>query len=43
MLNAMTENENEYHDLRRRSQKKDGNINETFASVFHHNIDGASG
>ena len=34
----MMENENKYHDLRPRSQRKDGNISETFASFFHHSI-----
>ena len=38
MLNAMTTNENKYHDLQPRSQRKGGNITKTFAFVFHHSI-----
>ena len=34
MLNTMTEDENKYHDLRPRSQRKNGNISKTFAFFF---------
>ena len=34
MLNTMMENESKYHDLR----KKDGNISEISAFVYHHII-----
>ena len=34
MLNTMTENENEYHDLWPRPQGQNGNISETFAFIF---------
>ena len=34
MLKSMRENENKCRDLRKRSQKKDGNISKTFAFVF---------
>ena len=36
VLNTLMESENKYHDLR--PQKKDGNISETFAFVFHYSI-----
>ena len=38
MLNTMMENENKHYNLLQRSQRKDGNMNETFAFVLHHSI-----
>lgn len=38
MSNTTMNNENKYHDLRPRSQKKDGNISKTFAFVIAFNI-----
>ena len=35
-LENTTENENKYHDLRSRSQRKDGNVSKTFAFAPHH-------
>ena len=35
---SSTENESKYHDVRLRSQGKDGDISKTFAFVFHHSI-----
>ena len=38
MLNTMTGNESKHHNLRQRSQRKDRNMNETFAFVLHRSI-----
>ena len=46
MLNTLIENKNKkYYDLGPRFKRKDGNIIETFAFVFHHCLerDEASG
>ena len=38
MLNIKTENETKCHNLRPRSQRKDGDISQIFAFAFHHSI-----
>ena len=38
MLNSMAENENKYLDLQSGFQRKDENISETFAFVFHDSV-----
>ena len=38
MLNTMTKSEKKYHDMRARSQRKDGNISETFVFFYHRSI-----
>lgn len=37
-LNTLTENENKYHELRPKSQRKDENVSKYFVFVFHHSI-----